>query len=72
MALLNAARHRSEATILAPLTETDLINALLLERRMEILGEGLQNFDQMRLLQTIPKNLVISGRYLQMNYHLIH
>ena len=55
LALLNAVRQRSDATtILAPLTQTDLINAILLERRIEFLGEGLRNFDQMRLLQTIP------------------
>lgn len=55
LALLNAVRQRSDAaTILAPLTQTDLINAILLERRIEFLGEGLRNFDLMRLLQTIP------------------
>ncbi len=54
-ALLNAVRQRSDpATILAPLTQADLIAAILLERRIEFLGEGLRNFDQMRLLQTIP------------------
>jgi hypothetical protein len=55
LALLNAVRQRSDATtILAPLTQTDLINAILLERRIELLGEGLRNNDLMRLLQTIP------------------
>lgn len=55
LALLNAVRQRSDpATILAPATKTDLINAILLERRIEFLGEGLRNFDLMRLLQTIP------------------
>ncbi len=55
LALLNAVRQRSDpAVILAPLTQTDLINAILLERRIEFLGEGLRNFDLMRLLQPIP------------------
>ena len=55
LALLNAVRQRSDAlTILAPATQTDLINAILLERRIEFLGEGMRNFDLMRLLQTIP------------------
>jgi len=55
LALLNAVRQRSDpATILAPLTQADLIAAILLERRIEFLGEGLRNFDLMRLLQTIP------------------
>ncbi len=55
LALLNAVRQRSDAaTVLAPATQADLINAILLERRIEFLGEGLHNFDHMRLLLTIP------------------
>ena len=55
LALLNAVRQRSDAaTVLAPGTQGDLISAILLERRIEFLGEGLRNFDLMRLLQTIP------------------
>lgn len=63
LALLNAVRQRSDAaTILAPLTQADLINAILLERRIEFLGEGLRNFDQMRLLQTIPTKGGVSAK----------
>lgn len=55
LALLNAVRQRSDASVtLAPATQTALINAILLERRIEFLGEGLRNNDLMRLLQTIP------------------
>lgn len=55
VALLNAVRKRSDAAVtLAPATQADLINAILTERRIEFLGEGLRNFDLMRLLQTIP------------------
>ena len=55
LALVNAVRQRSDATTtLAPLTQTELINAILLERRIEFLGEGLRNLDIMRLLQPIP------------------
>lgn len=55
LALLNAVRQRSDAaTVLAPATQADLINAILIERRIEFLGEGLHNFDHMRLLLTIP------------------
>ena len=43
----------SGGTILA-LTQTDLINAILLERRIEFLGEGMRNNNLLRLLQTIP------------------
>jgi len=53
--LLNAVRGRSDAgTVLAPATQTALIDAIMTERRIEFLGEGLRNGDLMRLLQTIP------------------
>lgn len=58
VALLNAVRTRSDATttftVAGFASVTDLINAILLERRIEFLGEGLRNNDLMRLLQTIP------------------
>ena len=55
LALLNAVRKRSDAaTTLAPADQAELITAILTERRIEFLGEGLRNFDLMRLLQTIP------------------
>jgi hypothetical protein len=55
LALLNAVRQRSDAsTTLAPAAQQDLIDAIMLERRIEFLGEGLRNNDLMRLLQTIP------------------
>lgn len=58
IALLNAVRGRSDATTVFTAasfsTAADLINAILTERRIEFLGEGLRNNDLMRLLQTIP------------------
>ncbi|MBL7744950.1 MAG: RagB/SusD family nutrient uptake outer membrane protein [Chitinophagaceae bacterium] len=58
VALLNAVRNRSDATttftVASFATAADLINAILKERRIEFLGEGLRNNDLMRLLQTIP------------------
>jgi hypothetical protein len=58
VALLNAVRNRSDATTTFTAanfaTPADLINAILKERRIEFLGEGLRNNDLMRLLQTIP------------------
>jgi hypothetical protein len=55
LALVNAVRKRSDAaTTLTATSQTELINAILTERRIEFLGEGLRNFDLMRLLQTIP------------------
>lgn len=58
VALLSAVRNRSDAatsyTTSSFATSTDLINAIMKERRIEFLGEGLRNNDLMRLLQTIP------------------
>ena len=55
LALVNAVRKRSDpATTVVATTQQELINAILLERRIEFLGEGLRNNDLMRLLQTIP------------------
>ncbi|AUD06255.1 RagB/SusD family nutrient uptake outer membrane protein [Spirosoma pollinicola] len=58
VALLSAVRNRSDAattyTAASFATSADLTNAILLERRIEFLGEGLRNNDLMRLLQTIP------------------
>lgn len=58
VALLNAVRNRSDATTTFTAanfaTPTDLINAILKERRIEFLGEGIRNGDLLRLLQTIP------------------
>ncbi|TPG67467.1 RagB/SusD family nutrient uptake outer membrane protein [Hymenobacter nivis] len=57
LVLLNAVRSRSSAT---PYTAAGLgtvaatTDALLLERRIEFLGEGLRNMDLMRLGATIP------------------
>jgi len=55
LALLNAVRKRSDPSVtLAPADQNALINAILTERRIEFLGEGLRNNDLMRLLQPIP------------------
>ena len=55
VALLNAVRQRSDATTTFSFTtKEDLTQAILTERRIELLGEGFRNFDLMRLLQTIP------------------
>jgi starch-binding outer membrane protein, SusD/RagB family len=61
VSLLNAVRNRSDATITYTaasfVTATDLLNAILKERRIEFLGEGLRNIDIMRLgLSLQPRN----------------
>ena len=55
LALVNAVRQRSDASVtIVAATQAALINAIMQERRIEFLGEGLRNNDLMRLLQTIP------------------
>lgn len=58
LALLSAVHNRSSAanpyTATSFASATELTNAILLERRIEFLGEGLRNNDLMRLVQTIP------------------
>lgn len=60
LALLNAVRRRSDVSVtLLPASNADLIAAILTERRIEFLGEGLRNNDIMRLLLTIPGKAAI-------------
>jgi hypothetical protein len=56
LALLNAVRGRSNpAGVYATFASaSDMIDAILLERRIEFLGEGIRNMDLMRTLSTIP------------------
>jgi hypothetical protein len=55
IALLNAVRKRSDpATTLAPVTAAALIDAILIERRIELLGEGFRSRDLMRLQLPFP------------------
>jgi len=55
IALLNAVRRRSDPSVmLAPATQQALIDAILLERRIELLGEGFRSRDLLRLGLTLP------------------
>lgn len=55
LALLNAVRQRSDATVtFAPATKDELINLILTERRIELLGEGFRSLDIMRQNTTFP------------------
>jgi hypothetical protein len=55
LALLNAVRTRSSGTAYTGFNSaSDFIDAILLERRIEFLGEGIRNIDIMRLNTTIP------------------
>lgn len=56
LALLNAVRGRSNAAgvYTSFASQQELINAILKERRIELLGEGFRNTDILRLMQTFP------------------
>jgi hypothetical protein len=58
IALLNAVRGRSDATTVFTAgsfaTSADLVNAILKERRIEFIGEGIRNIDIMRLGLNLP------------------
>jgi starch-binding outer membrane protein, SusD/RagB family len=57
-ALLKAVRNRSNPNFVFPESEINskenLVNAILTERRIELLGEGFRLFDLQRKLQTLP------------------
>jgi starch-binding outer membrane protein, SusD/RagB family len=55
VALLNAVRKRSDPSVtLVPTTQQELIDMILLERRIELLGEGFRSRDLLRLGLPIP------------------
>jgi hypothetical protein len=54
LALLNAVQQRSNGTVSAPATAAALITAILTERRIEFLGEGIRSLDIMRLVSPFP------------------
>lgn len=56
LALLNAVRKRSDATIadFAPADKDALVNLILTERRIELLGEGFRTSDIARINATFP------------------
>jgi hypothetical protein len=70
LTLLNAVHQRSDpATVLAPASQADLTDAILTERRIEFLGEGLRSFDIMRLNLAFPaKGSVTAIPVTALNY----
>jgi len=53
--LVNAVRKRSDAAVtIVPATQQALIDAILLERRIELIGEGFRSRDLVRLGLPIP------------------
>jgi hypothetical protein len=63
LALLNAVRGRSapDATYASFAAPADLLQAILLERRMEFLGEGLRSLDLHRQLLPLPAKTGVPG-----------
>lgn len=62
LALLNAVRNRADATVSwNPANKTDLIDAILTERRIEFLGEGFRSLDIMRLGASFPAKASVSS-----------
>lgn len=63
LALLNAVRGRSNPTGVYTgfSSVSDMTTALLLERRIEFLGEGIRNMDIMRLLAPIPGKATVGA-----------
>lgn len=60
--LLNAVHKRSDpATTLAPATQQELIDMILTERRIELLGEGLRSLDIMRQVIPFPAKGAVSA-----------
>lgn len=60
--LLNAVHQRSDAaTVLAPTSQAELIDMILTERRIELLGEGIRSLDIMRLNQSFPAKGSVSS-----------
>ena len=63
LALLNAVRKRSDATIpdFAPADKDALVNLILTERRIELLGEGFRTSDIARTNATFPAKSTVSA-----------
>lgn len=64
VALLEAVRKRSDAAYTFPaqaLTQSEILNTIRTERRIELLGEGFRNLDILRDLQTFPTKPSLSS-----------
>jgi hypothetical protein len=62
LALLNAVRTRAKGTAYTSFaTANDLIEAILVERQIEFLGEGFSGIDQQRLLRPLPGKVNVSA-----------
>lgn len=62
IALINEVRTRSAATPVAPLTKQALIDAVLLERRIELAFEGQGEFEFLRTGRGIPAHSTVAAQ----------
>jgi hypothetical protein len=69
--LVNQVRSRSHAAAIAPATKTDLINAILTERRIELAFEGQGEFDYLRTGRGIPAHSVITAQAYGSDYVIL-
>lgn len=62
LALVNEIRERSDATPVAPATKEALIDAIMLERRIELAFEGQASFDFLRTGRDIPAHGIVPAQ----------
>jgi len=74
VALLNAVHNRSDKsttyTTANFASASQLIDAIMLERNIEFLGEGLRNNDLVRLLETIPAKGTVPAKSADQNGYI--
>lgn len=67
--LLKAVRNRSNPNYVFPAEELQgpdkIIETIITERRIELLGEGFRLMDLQRLTKTLPQRLEVSGQLLK-------
>lgn len=72
LAILNAIRKRSDATIpdFAPATKDELVSLILTERRIELLGEGFRTSDIIRTGSPFPAKGVVGAVATSANQYI--
>jgi hypothetical protein len=71
LTLLNSIRTRANASVVAPLTQQDLINAIIKERRIELAFEGQGSFEFQRNKQDLPAHSNIPLQPWGSNYRVL-
>jgi hypothetical protein len=71
VALVNQVRARSNATPIVPATKQALIDAILLERRIELAFEGQGTFEFLRTGRGIPAHSTVAAQAYGSNYVIL-